>query len=205
MIYRAISKDSDKFVYGSYLYHPKWEKHLIIEPAKDVDGKVINQLTFHLVKGDTVGKQLVVWQRKGCKVRKFYEGDIIDEGDNYPSVIRFGENEEGGYGFYFEEVQTVEGEKQSRRHLINAYTKFPDKTKVIGHAWKYTVEVTIVPTPDGDFICRNEYEVKKVLSNLDRLHPGTGAKTKNESWTIKQLDNSFATNMSVEYFEEAIN
>ena len=202
MIHRAKMKDGEDFVYGAYLYHPKMDKHIIIEPAKDVNGNLTNHFTFHLVEGDTVGRELKVWQNEGFKIRKFYEGDVIDEGDNFPSVIRFGENDLCGYGFYLEEVGTVDGDEQPRRHLINAYTTFPDKTKVVGHKWEYLIDVEIVSTPDGDFVCRNKYEVEKVLKNLDRLHPGTGVQTKKEKWTITQYDSSFASNMSAEYFKE---
>jgi len=202
MSYRAELKDSSTHVFGAYLHHPKIDEHIIIEPEIRVDGSAGNGFTFHLVKGNTVGKGMKVWQYKTLGAKRFYAGDIIDEGDNFPSIIRFGENLINGYGFFLEEVGTIDGERQPRRHLINAYSTFPDKTVVIGHVSKYEVEVTIVPTPDGDFVCRNDYEVEIALSNLKRLHPGSGIVTNKEMWSITKLDNSFATTMSAEYFKE---
>jgi hypothetical protein len=204
MTYRAKLQDSDEFVFGAYLFHKKNGKHIIIEPEKRTNERLGSGLTLHLVKGETVGMELSVWCHRGFVRKKFYSGDIVDEGDNFPSIVQFGENSLNGYGFYLEETATCDGESQPRRHLINAYTSFPDETKVIGHVWSYEIDISIVPTPDGDFVCRNKYEVETVLNNLERLHPGTGVEVSKEKWTISKLDNSFATDMSVEYFKETV-
>lgn len=198
-MYRAELKDSNKLVYGSYLFHPVDEMHIIIEPQRDANGKAQRGFTFHHVKGETVGMELIVWQNEGFKQKKFYEGDIINEGDNFPSIIRLGENNVNGYGFYLEEVQTEDGATPTR-HVINAYTTFPDKTKVISQVWKYKVDVEIAETPDGEFVCRNEYEKNLLEINCRRLHNIT-PKFRKEKMTISELDNSPATTMSVEYYK----
>lgn len=204
-MYRARLKNTEKYVYGAYLYHPVWDKHIIIEPTKDVNGEFIAQITIHDVEGDTVGKELTIHQNTTVETRKFYAGDIVDEGDNFDSVIRFGENELNGFGFYLEEVGMLDDECKPRRHLINAYTTFPEKTKVVGHVWDYTVNIEIVSTPDGDFICRNKREVALVMKNLMRLHSTDKADCHTEKWTfcqVKLLDKSVANNMSYEYFKD---
>jgi len=205
VIFRAELKDLDKYVYGAYLFHPKDEMHIIIEPQKDNDGNILRGFTFHHVKGETVGMELAVWQNEGFKRRKFYVGDIIDEGDNFPSVIRFGENDVNGYGFYLEEVGTEQGCEQPIRHVINAFTTFPDKTKVISQVWKYKVDVYIAETPDGEFICRNEYERGLLIKNHARLYPDLKEVIfREEKMTISELDNSLATDMSVEYYSSDV-
>lgn len=204
MAYRGQIVDSEEYVYGSYFFHPLREIHMIIEPRKNIHGKICDGLTYHRVDGKTVGMEMSLWCRKGFKRRKFYAGDIIDEGDNFPSIIRFGENDVNGYGFYLEEVDTVQGETQLRRHLVDAYTTIPDKTKVIGHVWSYKVKVFIAVTPDGEFICRNEYERGLLVENHAHLYPKLKEVIfREEEMTISDLDNSFATAMSVEYFKVA--
>jgi len=203
MIYRGQLVDSEEFVYGAHLFHPLGEMHMIIEPQKDIHGKICKGLTFHHVDGKTVGMELSMWGHEGFKRRKFYAGDIIDEGDNFPSIIRFGENDVNGYGFYLEEVETDKGCAQPIRHVINAYTTFPDETRVISQVWKYKVGVFIAMTPNGEFVCRNEYERELLIKNHARLHPELKEIIfRQEEMTISELDYSFATTMSVEYFKD---
>jgi hypothetical protein len=61
--------------------------------------------------------------RKDLDGKEIFAEDIIDGGDNYPSVVRFGESDwNEGLGFYLEE----RGEDGYYRcHTLDAYTTTP--------------------------------------------------------------------------------
>ena len=74
---------------------------------------------------------------KSSNGRYIYEGDIVDEGDNFDSVVKFGEcHEIGTVGFYLEELKIKEGEHGRRQHPLNHSTRKTTEWKIIGNVFQ---------------------------------------------------------------------
>ena len=87
-----------------------------------------------------------------------YEGDIVDQGDNFNSIVKFGEcYETGTVGFYLEEVKTVKGEKCPRTHSLLIYTIKPIAWKIVGNIFCGAVSDT--PKPKKQKNKHNRFEM----------------------------------------------
>jgi len=62
-----------------------------------------------------------------------FEGDIVDQGDNFKSRVRYG-CEDDCVGFYLEEMGVAEGESRPRTHSLFSYATIPDEWRVVGHS-----------------------------------------------------------------------
>lgn len=67
--------------------------------------------------------------------QKIFEGDVIDQGDNFNSIVRFGHHDET-IGFHLEEISCMNGETEPRIHSLFAYTTIPEQCEVIGNIYE---------------------------------------------------------------------
>lgn len=86
-----------------------------------------------------------------------YEGDIVDQGDNYQSIVRFDINEENGFaGFYLEEMDARVPEDKRPTHELFSYTTIPNEWKIVGNIFDKEFKPTKKEQPERPNISRYE-------------------------------------------------
>ena len=129
--FRGKRIDNGEWVYGYYVHQAtttiygeiKW-LHTIYVPNEA-------GFTDHfIVDPETVGQYIC---QKDCHGKDIYEGDVVPQGDNYPSVIEWQCNREQDefIGFHLHEIYP-KGEPD-RWHSMFAYTS---ELEVIGNRYE---------------------------------------------------------------------
>jgi len=91
--------------------------------------------------------------------RYVFEGDIVDQGDSYDSIVRFGVGgSEEWTGFYLEELDPDKRFDSPLTHGIFSWTTVPDEWKIIGNIF----DTDYIPTP-------KEKDERPEVSRFDRL------------------------------------
>lgn len=106
--------------------NPQTVEHCNLEQAVS-EGAI----EFHPLRG--VDESVVVRQYTGLKDKNgtlIYEGDIIDWGDNFDSVVVWDDTE---HAWGIEELGVIDGERAPRNHNLTAYTYVPT---VIGNIYE---------------------------------------------------------------------